>query len=170
MDKVQLKTVYEVMRTLNYYQILKVGELASDDEIQDAFHREALAFHPDQFFSENDPELQELAKKVYGKVVEAYNVLSTRTKRIAYDNKLKGIDRIEEDDDMDEDAITSVKRKPDWATSGPGEKFFKLAEKAFAAGDVRSAQMNVQIALGAEPSNPKYMKLKERIAALSSKS
>ena len=161
----ELKTISDLMTTLNYYQILKVSPLATDEEIQDAFHKEALIFHPDQYFSSDDKELLGMAKSVYAKVVESYRILSDRQKRISYDNKLKGIDRIDEDENADdEDAITSVKRKPDWAASGPGEKFYKLAETALQSGDVNSANMNIQIAIGTEPSNPKFMKLKDKVA------
>ena len=36
-----LKAAAEKSRALNFYQLLKVGALASEDEIREAFHREA---------------------------------------------------------------------------------------------------------------------------------
>jgi len=164
LDRIELEATLKVIKTLNYYQLLKVSPLASEEEIQEAFHREALLFHPDQYLAGSDSEGQKTAQEIYSRVVEAYRVLSNRNKRIDYDNKLKGIDKINEDEVEDENAITSVKHRPDWASSGPGDKFFKLAEKAASAGDYKSALLNVQIALGTEPSNPKYMKLKERVS------
>lgn len=163
LERFELETISKLMKTLNYYQILKVSPLASADEIQESFHREALCFHPDQYSTSKDEEAIAHAKSIYSKVVEAYQVLSNRTKRFSYDSKLKGIDSIDEADGEDENAITSVQRKPEWANTNPGDKFYKLAEKAFNSGDIRSANMNIQIAVGTEPSNPKYMKLKDRI-------
>jgi len=162
LDRVQLETIAKVMQTLNYYQILKITPLASEADIQDAYHREALQFHPDQYFGESNLQTQQFAKEIYAKVVEAYHILSDRKRRMDYDNKLKGIDRFNEEE-SDEDAVTSVKKRPEWASGSPGEKFFKLAEKAFQGGDLRTAMMNIQIALGTEPSNPRYMQLKEKV-------
>lgn len=163
LNKIEIQTIFKVIQTLNYYQILKVGQLASETEIQEAFHKEAFCFHPDQYSTEQDQELLDMVKSIYSKVVEAYQVLGDRQKRIAYDNKLKGIDRIEENEEEDENAITAIRRRPEWATKSPGDKFFKLAEKAFQSGDYRTAKMNIQIAIGTEPTNTKFMKLKERV-------
>jgi len=164
LEKIELQTISELIKTLNYYQILKLSNLASDAEIQDAFHHEALEFHPDQYFSEEDAEIAELAKQIYAKVVEAYHVLSNRQMRLKYDAKITGIDLIEDYDDTDENSITAVKHRPEWSSSSPGDKFYKLAAKAYQSGDYRSAYMNIQIALGTEPSNPKYRQLKEKVA------
>lgn len=165
MEKIELQTIAGLIDSLSFYQILKVSSLASEAEIREAFHREALEFHPDQYFSEEDPELQELSKKIYARVVEAYQTLSNREKRLQYDRKIRGSTAKENEveDDIDEDAITSVRRKPSWATQAPGEKFFQLAQQAFNTRDYRSAHMNIQIALGTDSSNPRYQMLKERI-------
>lgn len=145
---------------LNHYQILKVSPIASEDEIREAFHREAVQFHPDQYLSQNNQKLQELSKKIYARVTEAYEVLSDPEKRSEYDLEQSG--NVEP---VDEDAITSVRRKPDWAAKSPGDKFYKLAEKAYQGGDLRSALMNIQIAIGADSDNSRFLNFKDRVEA-----
>ncbi|TVQ79441.1 MAG: hypothetical protein EA369_04730 [Bradymonadales bacterium] len=164
-SKIELETIAKVIESLNHYQVLKLDPMAGDEEIREAFHNEAISFHPDQYFSEKNPELSELAKKIYSRVVAAYRELSSPELRAAYDKKMNiNSGRIESaEEPVDEDAITSVKRKPTWAQKGPGEKFFQLAEKAYASRDLRSALMNVQIALGSEPDNPQYQRFQKEL-------
>jgi len=171
LDKVQLRAVAEVIKNLDHYQILKVKPLAPESEIRDAFHKEALLFHPDQYFSEDDPEVAELANEIYTRLVSAYRELSNPNSRLSYDRKMNFPTTSEgvEEDDVDENAITSVKRKPSWARTGPGEKFFKLAEKAYSSRDLKSAISNLQIALSAEPDNEQYKKFKADLEAQLSK-
>jgi DnaJ-class molecular chaperone len=167
LGKVELETISRLMRSLNYYQILKVSPVATEDEIRDSFHHEAMLFHPDQYASTNDSLMIALAKDAYQKVVEAYRVLSNRDKRREYDESLNptgyGPD---EESTVDENAITSVKKRPQWASSGPGEKFFKMAEQALSTGDSKAALVNIQIALASDPNNLSYKNLKLRIEAL----
>jgi len=171
LSKIELETISRLMRSLNYYQILKISPVATEDEIREAFHREAVSFHPDQYASQQDAVIQALAKDAYQKVVEAYRTLSTREKRMEYDASLNptGINE-DEESTVDENAITSVKKRPNWVNSGPGEKFYKLAEQAFQSGDARSALVNIGIAIGSDPNNVSYKNFKSKIeSALAAK-
>jgi curved DNA-binding protein CbpA len=166
LGKVELETISRLMRTLNFYQILKVSPVATEDEIRDSFHREAMLFHPDQYASSNDAMMVALAKDAYQKVVEAYRILSNRDKRREYDESLNpsGVGP-DEESTVDENAITSVKRRPNWASGGPGDKFFKMAEQALTNGDAKSALVNIQIALSSDPNNITYKNFKLRVEA-----
>src|SRR5437763_1037265 len=86
-NKDELESIGRIVETLNLYQVLKISSLASEAEVRDAFHREATLFHPDRYFSVNDPEIQNHTRKIYARVVEAYRTLSSRTKREEYDRK-----------------------------------------------------------------------------------
>lgn len=167
MSKTELETTHSLVSQLNHYQILKLSPIATEQEIRDAFHREALNFHPDQYFSEEDPEVGRLSKEIYTKIVKAYRTLSDRKLRSAYDMELNNQSRVrlkEQSSEEDEDAITGVKFKPKKAS--PGDKFFKLAEQAYKAQDYRSALMNIQIALGSDPGNRDFLTFKNRVESL----
>jgi len=174
-SKEELEAMGRIMEGLSYYQILKISTLASDNDIRDAFHREAYLYHPDRFFGMNDAEVLASSKKVYGKIVEAYRTLTSRTKREDYDKSLRGSELlssveksienapIAESRDLNE--ITAVRKKEKGATVNSAMRFLKMAQSAFSMGDLNSAKMNIQIALNADPTDPDINYLNQKILA-----
>lgn len=166
-----LKTVKTVMEGLNCYEILKVSPAAPSEEIQEAFHREATLYHPDQY-STSSEEDRFLASEIYAKIVEAYKTLTNPKKRRNHDLELKQREskdltdpHFEKDDDSDPNLVTVVKEKPTGPRVTAGARFFQLAEKAYSTKDLTSAKMNIEIALNTDPTNPQYLHLRHRIQA-----
>lgn len=71
----------------NYYDLLRVQRGGAVETLQEAWHRFALAYHPDCHCGEA-PEIREAAKKVYQRGVEAYSVLRDQAASAAYDATL----------------------------------------------------------------------------------
>jgi len=65
----------------DYYDILGIGKSASSEEIKKAYRKQALEWHPDKH---TGPD-KEAAEKRFKEINEAYQVLSDREKRSAYD-------------------------------------------------------------------------------------
>lgn len=63
----------------NYYEILEVSPVATQDEIKKSFRHLALKYHPDK--NRNSEE----SKQKFMKIVEAYEVLSDDPARRNYD-------------------------------------------------------------------------------------
>ena len=62
----------------DYYKILGISKIASDDEIKKAYRKLALKYHPDKNRSAG-------AEEKFKEIAEAYEVLSDAKKREVYD-------------------------------------------------------------------------------------
>jgi curved DNA-binding protein CbpA len=67
----------------NYYHVLGISEVASDDEIKAAFKKQAIKYHPDKH--PGKPQMEEKFKEVN----QAYQILSDQYEKARYDLKLK---------------------------------------------------------------------------------
>ncbi|XP_015235437.1 PREDICTED: dnaJ homolog subfamily B member 6-like isoform X1 [Cyprinodon variegatus] len=65
---------------VDYYSVLGVPRNASQDEIKKAYRKLALKWHPDK-----NPDNKEEAEKKFKELAEAYEVLSDKSRRDAYD-------------------------------------------------------------------------------------
>lgn len=66
---------------MNYYEVLGVPETAEDEQIKQAYRKQAKKYHPD--LNPDNPA----AEAKFKAVVEAYETLSDAEKRKAYDTK-----------------------------------------------------------------------------------
>lgn len=74
---------------LDYYTLLGLDRSATANDVKLAFHRFALAFHPDRY-NDYDPRLGALAQRVFVRGVEAYKVLRQPRTRGDYDLRRAG--------------------------------------------------------------------------------
>ncbi|XP_043988591.1 dnaJ homolog subfamily B member 2 isoform X1 [Gambusia affinis] len=65
---------------VNYYSVLGVSRNASQDDIKKAYRKLALKWHPDK-----NPDNKEEAERKFKELAEAYEVLSDKSRRDAYD-------------------------------------------------------------------------------------
>lgn len=65
---------------VDYYDVLGVSRNASPDDIKKAYRRLALRWHPDK-----NPDNKEESERKFKEIAEAYEVLSDKSKREAFD-------------------------------------------------------------------------------------
>lgn len=68
---------------MDYYKVLEISEQADEEQIKQAYRKQAKKYHPD--LHPNDAKAEEKFKDV----VEAYEVLGDAAKRKEYDAKRK---------------------------------------------------------------------------------
>ncbi|XP_040913801.1 dnaJ homolog subfamily B member 2 isoform X2 [Toxotes jaculatrix] len=100
---------------VDYYNILGVSRTASQDDIKKAYRKLALKWHPDK-----NPDNKEEAETKFKELAEAYEVLSDKSKRDAYDRY--GNDRMR----------NTGSSSPDLSSDFPGFTFtFRSPDEVF---------------------------------------
>lgn len=71
----------------DHYDVLDIARLCSAEEIKSAYHALARRFHPDHFHK-GDNALRTQVDSAFARIARAYETLSNRSLRAAYDAKL----------------------------------------------------------------------------------
>ena len=162
----------ESLAQMTYYEILRVGDDATNEEIQEAFHSLSLRCHPDRFVDDG-PEVAAAASGVFKRAAEAYNVLRKPMFRQRYDKQLRqqspaqaGLSStpIRFDERKVETQKQHVQRTLLMIAQTPkGKKHAAMADELLTKGDLEKARIQLISATACEPDNEE---LKERLAIL----
>ncbi len=68
-----------MVESVDYYEVLEIDPSASEKEVKDAFRRLTKLYHPDKHSNSKQ------SHNKYLKIVDAFNVLSNRNRRVQYD-------------------------------------------------------------------------------------
>jgi len=164
-----------------YYDLLMVSPGCDRKELQKAFHRFALAFHPDQHRGEEEA-IQEAAKQVFERGVEAYTVLRDPDLARFYDERLADGARRLAAADFDRFAKRaqpppSAQREPPKKAPSPEDAFVdqmstedgrlvaKRVEALIAQRRFREAYLQIGLLETIEPDNDAVRKRADKIAA-----
>ena len=159
--KREINTLAKVIDELDYYQILKIDQMAFEEDIKRAYFEESRVYHPDKFFGE-PPEIQEKVNKIFKRICEAYKVLSNPEKRALYTKLINGPER-KKYLRFDLRLLRSeAQEKEDEGSTPLARKYYKMAKTALQNKDYKGAKINLQLALKLEPNNQTFQKrLKE---------
>ncbi len=80
---------HEKLESLNYYQILDVGDNASQEDVKKSYFRLARKFHPDLFSRDLPSETVQKIDVVFDQITKAYQTLSDERRKGEYDEQLK---------------------------------------------------------------------------------
>jgi len=167
--KRQVNSLAKVIDELDYYQILKIDQMAFEEDIKKAYFEESRIYHPDKYYTE-PLEFQEKITKIFKRVCEAYKVLSDPDKRALYSKLINGPER-EKYLRFDIRLLKAeAEKKEDEGSSPMAKKYYKMAKTAIANKDYKAAKINLQLAIKMEPNNQTFQdKLKEVNEILSSR-
>ncbi len=155
-------TEEDPLEKLDYYELLRIDEGASADDVRRAFHDFAMRYHPDRYAGA-PVEKQERAAAIYRRGAEGYRVLTDREQRRRYDEGLaKGTLRYEEPKSgataRPSSGVLDVKNLR-------ARPFFQKALEQMKAGDLKGAKLNLALALNHEPDNALLLAKLEEVKA-----
>ncbi len=137
------------LENLTYYDLLDIDPEAKLGAIKKSYFALARLYHPDRFVLAKNGTLKERAASLFKRMSEGYQVLCDPEKRSAYDEQLRSGEgmrllqkqRTQDGPKLEESAIKNPQAK----------KFFKLGVNALNQGDLKSAKMNLTLALSMQP-------------------
>lgn len=166
----------------SYYDLLRVSPGAGRAELQQAFHAFALAFHPDRHRGEED-DVQQAAKQVFERGVEAYTVLRDPQCAAFYDTRhANGALRLTPEDFEQfarRDRLRASVHPPARTTKSPpspessfvegmktadGRIVAERVEKLIREQRYREAYLQIGLLETVEPNNPAIRRRADRIA------
>ena len=144
-----IRALREALDASSYYDLLRVTPDASEDVIRTSYYKLAARLHPDRFGDTLSPELRADLVTVYSRVVEAYRVLASGSRRKQYDRMLtEGKRRWTNEEE----------RAPQRRDSGElgrlpasAQRFVKLGQQALEQSDCKAAVMHLKLALSVAP-------------------
>ena len=152
--------IWAQLDAYTYYELLKVPQTASPDQIRASFHRMALTMHPDRYHQHADGNLRDQLYAIYKRLTEAYRVLMSDAERRRYDDGLLAGKRRLEQTSRPRQGPKAVDEGID---NPQAKKFFKLAQDAERRGDTKGARLNYGLALNMLG---QHALIEERLAAL----
>ncbi len=154
-----------VINEVTYYELLSVSDSASMEEVKAAWHRFALAFHPDGHL-DHGPDALVAAREVFQRGAEAYRVLMNPRLRAKYDLALaRGQSRLDApSNSAPPNSVSKVRTLEDLSRSAAAKMCARRADDLISNGDLRSAQKELKMAIYHD--GGKNQELEERLEAL----
>ncbi len=78
----------------SHYEVLKIDQGASPEEIKNSYYALARRYHPDRFHKQAGTPLHASVESAFAKIAQAYVTLADPGQRTAYDSKLAAQERI----------------------------------------------------------------------------
>ena len=160
MDGLAIRQWLAALEVVSYYDLFRVAQGASYDEIRSGFHEFASAFHPD-VHRWRHPHEQAAIGLIYRRGTEAYRVLCDPSLRARYDVALaSGILRPEElivEMDSPKSLVPGTgaasARLVDQIRSPAARPFVLRAEELAKAGDPKQAKIQLVMAMHMDKGN-----------------
>lgn len=163
MDVESLQQWLSVLDSLSYYDLFRVPNTATADELRYAFYSFADTFHPDGHAWRSHWE-REVIGRIFRRGTEAYRVLSDPELRARYDHALgAGMVRPEQIVVEQPEKPKGPQRLIDKVKSPGARPFVLRAEELMKQGDPKQAKIQLTMALHMDAKNPALEEFKAQI-------
>ena len=159
----------EVLDDLSYYDLFRIPQTATVDDLKRAFYAFANDFHPDAHAGRSKQERDAIGI-IFKRGTEAYRVLGSPALRVRYDDALLGgVMRPPLLSQLPPamDSIAPVPVRLVDKVRAPGARTFVLrAEELMKKGDPKQAKIQLSLAMHMDAQNPALEALLKEIEAL----
>ncbi|MGQ0503824.1 MAG: J domain-containing protein [Myxococcaceae bacterium] len=171
--KAEILALESKLDTLNHFALLGVPVGASAEDARKAYYELSRRFHPDRFYGKNLGSFRTRIDRIFRKLTEAYNTLTTPAARRTYEDanpELKPAakasapsstprPRSAEDDARDAERRARFARHPYLAKANRSNELIGRAKAALAKGDPAKAYTDLHMASQMDPRNSEVTKL-----------
>lgn len=134
----EIESLFDALARFDHYGVLGLDPGASAGEIKKAYFKAAKRFHPDSLARKGLAGLEDKAARVFGRVSEAFEILSDPDKKAAYDRGASGEPEI------------------DTARLAQAETSYRKGEVLLKMGNFQGALEYLQPAVDLWPDEPAY--------------
>ncbi len=145
----EIEAKRSAMEQSNFYEILEVKRGETPEALKKAYYALAKKYHPDRHQSCETDALKDQLTEILAKLAYAYDVLSNRSKRLRYDNKLS------QTEGVDPELVGTVRTSPDVLA----ETKYRAGRGCYQAKDYHEAVQNLREAVNLDPTKIAYHKL-----------
>ena len=145
----EIEAKRSAMEQSNFYEILEVKRGETPEALKKAYYALAKKYHPDRHQSCETDALKDQLAEILAKLADAYDVLSNRSKRLRYDNKLS------QTEGVDPELVGTVRTSPDVLA----ETKYRAGRGRYQAKDYHEAVQNLREAVRLDPTKIAYHKL-----------
>lgn len=146
----EIERRHDALPGQSYFEVLDVGVDVSQDALREVFDAASRRFHPDRNHALRQPLLRRKLEGLYASICEAYDVLSSPSRRERYEverERHHGAVRLR---DSGRDHALRLEALSEVAAA---QRFLRLAQTAYDDGDRRSALQNLRFAIALDPGN-----------------
>jgi curved DNA-binding protein CbpA len=118
--------IYSRLDSMDYFELLRVGESADSDTIRQSYYALAKEFHPDRFYDTSDPTLRDKLSRIFDALTDAFNTLKDEEGRLSY---LASLGRSSTPADT-EKAESNYKKSIELIKAGRHQEAVSLCEEA----------------------------------------
>lgn len=159
--KIEINSISILIDELDYFQILKVKQDCTLQELKSAYFRESREYHPDKYYNE-PPELSKKVTTIFKRITEAYKIINDPETREIYTKSISGSERSKNLRFIH--GVRGGGPREDEGSTPMGRKYFQMAKLAFNNMDYKSAKINFQLAAQMEPNNETFKQYLTQVA------
>lgn len=159
---IECQILVQSLDTVDYFQLLKLPQEATQADVKRAYYAESRVYHPDKYYHLDNTDLKDDIHRIYKRITEAYTVLRNPEHRAKYLADINGENRSTKLRYTEESEAELKKQKDEFTGKTPQAKqCYRQAVQDIQAKRWEAAENQLKTALMYESDNELF---KEKMA------